>query len=240
MMMKHENIEDRTSESGNVLFLILIAVALFAALSYAVTQSTRSGGGDTTGETSLISSTQVTQYQASVRTAILRMMVTNSVEPTELLFDDPTLFAAFCDTPANSPNCVFHPDGGAASYQVATSDVVSVAGTAWVYNSENQVDELGRFGAANAVNNVEIVAFLPNVRQGVCERINKELGIAGVPVETGIDVTSQTINTNAGLWAGSGTGIINGASNELDNQPFGCFAQGSPAVNYYYHVLVEQ
>ena len=62
-------------ESGNVLFLILIAVALFAALSYAVTQSSRTGGGASDGEQNLINSAQVTQYPASVRTAIVRMII---------------------------------------------------------------------------------------------------------------------------------------------------------------------
>src|ERR1039458_1324840 len=63
----------RIKESGNVLFLILIAVALFAALSYAVTQSSRSGSTESTGEKSLISSSTLTQYPAGVRTDIIRM-----------------------------------------------------------------------------------------------------------------------------------------------------------------------
>ena len=65
----------RSGERGNVLFLILIAVALFAALSYAVTQSTRSGSGDASGETNLISSAQLTQYPAGIRTSIVRMII---------------------------------------------------------------------------------------------------------------------------------------------------------------------
>ena len=66
-MFETQKMHRSTAEKGNVLFLILIAVALFAALSYAVTQSSRSGGGDANNETSLINSAQVTQYPASVR-----------------------------------------------------------------------------------------------------------------------------------------------------------------------------
>ena len=77
--MSQEITSQRKSESGNVLFLILIAVALFAALSYAVTQSSRSGSSDASSEKSLVSSSVLTEYPAGVRTAIMRMIVSSSI-----------------------------------------------------------------------------------------------------------------------------------------------------------------
>src|SRR5688500_18709552 len=89
--MKFNLSRKRVKESGNVLFLILIAVALFAALSYAVTQSTRSGGGDAGRETSRISGAQMTQYPASIRTALVRMIIGGQNVDT-LEFNDPSTF----------------------------------------------------------------------------------------------------------------------------------------------------
>ena len=52
---------DTRKESGNVLFLILIAVALFAALSYAATKSNQSGT-NVTKERTQTEAAQILQY----------------------------------------------------------------------------------------------------------------------------------------------------------------------------------
>lgn len=65
------------SEKGNVLFLILIAVALFAALSYAVGTSTRGSGKNTNEEKLKTGAAAIQNYVASVRSAVQRLMLSN-------------------------------------------------------------------------------------------------------------------------------------------------------------------
>ena len=64
-------------EQGNVLFLILIAVVLFAALSYAVTKSTQGGGKGVNEEKMRTAAAGIQQYVADMRSAVQRLMVSN-------------------------------------------------------------------------------------------------------------------------------------------------------------------
>lgn len=74
-------------EKGNALFLILIAVALFAALSYAITQSGRGGGG-IDREQAEIAAAQIFNYAAAMKTAHQRLMVLGGVDQVQLTFED--------------------------------------------------------------------------------------------------------------------------------------------------------
>jgi hypothetical protein len=65
-------------------------VALFAALSYAVTQSSRSNG-DASKETNVINTASLTQHPNSVRTSVLRLII-GGIAPEDLNFNKPNEF----------------------------------------------------------------------------------------------------------------------------------------------------
>lgn len=236
----------RTEERGNVLFLILIAVALFAALSYAVTQSSRSGGGDTSGETALINSAQLTQYPASIRTSIIRMIVSGT-SVDELNFNTPADFATLLSTRVG----VFHPEGGGAVYSPAPPDLMaSGAQGVWHFNANLELPNIGTAGAGGN----DLIAYLPGITYTVCRKLNQELGITGVP-ELDADRSAQYAPVAASdmIITGAETSVnfpsvdqpdISDGGATLDGQPYGCFENDDGTTGdgpyVYYHVLVER
>lgn len=228
---------DRRSERGNVLFLILIAVALFAALSYAVTQSTRSGGGDASKETNLVNAAGITQYPASIKTAITRMIVSNSTDPNDLLFDTPSTFSSLT-TDELKEQGVFYPTGGGATYVEAPDSVMQggVVGT-WHFNGENRVMNIGTTEGSLSTTDADIIAFLPDVKKAVCDSIHDKLGIPKTYTSIGsIDYTSDMNFADPNIDAADGATIT--LANVLDGQPQGCFYDGT--IYVYYHVVVER
>ncbi len=249
-MLRNKNAH---KENGNVLFLILIAVALFAALSYAVTQSTRSGTGATDREQSLLGSATITQYPNSLRTAIIRMTL-SGLDVRLLAFNAPGDFAG-----VSVARLVFHPDGGGATYQQSPADVMSAAVSAnWSHNLNLAVPGLG---SDNAGGN-DLIAFLPGVNQITCERINSELGIGGastnqcgsyqgdvpiVSISSDANITTDMDNTY--VTPASPAQMIQctgGSANAYTGKATGCFydstlVSGGTAGSFvFYSVLLER
>lgn len=234
----------RSGERGNVLFLILIAVALFAALSYAVTQSTRSGSGDASSETNLISSAQLTQYPAGIRTAIVRMIIAGT-PVNDLLFNVPSDFDSIPS--GDEKFAVFHPLGGGSIYTNASQDMLASGQSGqWYYNAALQIADVGLTDAGGGAGN-DLIAFLPGVSQNVCRKINEELGIGNVtptgPAYTptgAVEGASTDYMNEAYTFPSADATLTIGEDGDtvLAGQPFGCYVNGGTYV--YYHVLVER
>lgn len=233
-------------ERGNVLFLILIAVALFAALSYAVTQSTRSGGGSADREKSILSGAGLIQYPSALRTSVLRMVL-GGADVTTLQFNPPSNIV-------NAALSVFSPTGGAGLFQNAPSDVMrdGAAGT-WFFNIEFSVPEIG---TESTPNGNDLIAFLPGVTASVCEQMNQELNINTancIPMEGNIPELDATVGQEAEINTNMESGYTlpttqvtlqgkGGATcRAFTGQPSGCFYAGEGLNQYVvYSVLFER
>ena len=103
-------------QRGNVLFLILIAVALFAALSYAVTKTSEGGGPSVSTEKTETIAGDYFNYMTAINTAVTRMRA-NGVQDYELNFRNSiATFGGNDNTNCTANRCrIFHPAGGGVS-----------------------------------------------------------------------------------------------------------------------------
>lgn len=236
--------KNRKAEKGNVLFLILIAVALFAALSYAVTQSTRSGSGTADAEQALLSGASMTQHPTAMRTSIIRMVL-GGIDISNIVFDAPANFASMSDLEA----AVFHPTGGGAVFQQAPADIM--AGTAqgtWFYNANWDIPLIGIDGGGGN----DLIAFLPGISSAVCRNVNEEFSLdtTGCTMTDGIipDLDASTTQANIRdnytegdtFPVGDQEDITSVGCTVFSGQPSGCFNDTDNNEYVFYSVLLER
>ena len=172
---------------GNALFIILIAVALFTALSYAITQSGR-GGGSTEKERVDLIAAEILQDAAAVLTAIDRVKLVNGCQETEISFDSPHAPVGAYTNP-NSPldkSChVFEPEGGNIPWQTYPASIGDSGETAYAY-ATGSGHPIGGFG--NALLG-DLYMVLPQVSTSatfsefmdVCRALNRRVGVPLYP-----------------------------------------------------------
>ncbi|MDY0029343.1 MAG: hypothetical protein RBR86_05295 [Pseudobdellovibrionaceae bacterium] len=188
-----------TSQSGNVLFLILIAVALFAALSFAVSNTMR--GNQTSGitqEKEKINTAYLHQFPSILNQTIMRMRMSEGVLPEELSFAFPgnTDYGTFG---SESEHEVFHPQGGGLPYQAPPDSIND--GSDWIFNGDLEIENVGTTGGTSS--NTELLAILIGIPESLCRYINYDLtSIMQTPPS--VTVSGET-NKYTGTFGYAGT-----------------------------------
>lgn len=105
------------AQRGNILFLILLAVVLFAALSYAVTSSMRGNGKNASSEKAQLNAAALQNYQAQIDGAVLRLKTVGGCTDAQISYETPSGANPNNNAPVDKHCHVFNPAGGGASWQ---------------------------------------------------------------------------------------------------------------------------
>lgn len=227
-------------ESGSALIYILIAIALFAALSYAVAQMMR-GGGTTNDELRRLQAAEILQFGRSLRSAVQSMEIDGATD-TEISFETAAV-AGYANGSCIGNSCrIFNPSGGGMNYsEPVAADWLDPSQSAganfgqWVFSGSNAVTGIGTAAP-------ELLVMLPWVTQTLCVEINDLLGVTnpgGVPPQDSGDADVSTRFT--GTYAASQS--IGGGDPEIEGQRSGCFeGAGAPAANtfHFFQVLIAR
>ncbi len=230
--------DPRMNQSGNILFLILIAVALFAALSYAVTTSTRSGSVNAGQEQAALNAAQLIQYGGVIRQTMIRLAIMNGCTDTSFNFVGGGLGGNNPIAPADKTCNLFDKAGGNLPIPTKFSPEMfrplsdtSVGGTDIGY-------KLPWFGGNYNIQDTPTAASdlymtVGDLSKDVCIAINNKMGITNpgnLPPALGL-------NMQTSVWGFSGVyGSVGSFGFARVDQ--GC---GLSVANYtYYMVLLSR
>lgn len=129
------------NQYGNALFLILIAVALFAALSYAVTNSGRGGGG-IDREQEKIDEAVKNQCESLVAHTENKMILFNHCSDEDISYELPDGINENPDNPDDTTCFVFHENGGNISPCGVYTEPMIATGTSMAYNDSTTIIKL--------------------------------------------------------------------------------------------------
>ncbi len=230
-------------QKGNVLFLILIAVALFAALSFAVTSSTRSGGGDASNEDAELMASQIIQYGTAIDGALQRMRMSTGMQDWQFDFSDNSVnISANANTNCTSNNCRLFVEKGGQISSVNLGVKMLDQGFRDAYPTKK-----GPFVSFKSISVVNVGSSLPEVVmiiQGmnlkICQRLNLNLaGINTVPQQA-LGTTNNFSGALSDYPAGA-TYQIGDAATEFRGKFAGCF-KSSVTATYanYFQVLYQR
>lgn len=233
---------NRSSESGNVLFYILIAVVLLAALSYAISESTRGNVQQLSEDRARIYAAEILEYANVVSNAVSQLRL-RGVDDDELCFDDPAWGASNYNHGgcADDINRLFHPDGAGMTWSRPPEDAMAdspAPDNLWHFYGDNEVDDVGETCGAAAC--ADLILVVDELAEQTCIQINELLSITN---PGGVPPTDTDIGETRFIGAFGSARVIGdeaGGAN-FRGRTAACFQRtAAPAEYTFYRVLIAR
>ncbi len=229
---------DRVTEKGSILVYILLAVALFAALSYAVSNMMR-GNVEIGRENRAVLANDILGYARSVKETVQTLRITEQCSDTQISFER----SPFDGSDTNYENAaapsdfschVFHPQGGGLG---SATPMAKVSAFDYVYTGDLAVSDVGSNAGA------ELSFIVRDIDAEICSEINEKLGLQ-VPqtdIATSANFYNTTFQGTYSLSSSVGDGI--GTGDAMYNaQLSGCFYENNVTAgeHFFYQVLIPR
>lgn len=228
-------------EAGGIIIWIMVMVTLFAALSYAVSQGTRTGGTQLNNEQAALATTAILDYANGIKRVVQELQI-NGCADTEISFEN-ALVSGYSN--ANAPidnSChIFHPNGGGLQYVAMEEDFFDRSHSAapeygdWVIPDDVRVQDI------HDNNQSEMLLTLPYIERRICLDINDKVNVTNpsdeAPAENGFVYTSMKFQgsyTNNSHVIGD-----NGGAVFLSGQPIACYLDDNGFYSFY-QVLIPR
>ncbi len=245
MIRTHEYRYNKDNQNGNILWFILITIALFGALATMISRNSSSVNQSGNIEKARIAAAALLRHSKSIEHAVQKMIL-NGISESDLDF---TAISANHDNPnCSTGKCeVFNVAGGGITYKSPAKIINNPSYNGnWLVSSQNLVYQQGCDALSSSC--TELLLLAADIPKSVCLQVNAILKITNpnndAPQQQEIlddeefaGIYSSTVNSK---FIG-GTDITN-ESPELNGKSAGClFEFGSGQGKYYfYHVILAR
>jgi hypothetical protein len=242
-IMNNKNLPCCATQRGSALFMILMAVALFAALAFTFSRGIQQGNDNLSQRQADLAASDILNYAARSERGVNVMLQKRGRSEVDLNFDG--LDGGYTNTFCSSDACKFFSPQGGGGLPVyplprwldsALSDE-DFFGT-WYVSARFCIKDVGASSVCTGSDGTDLMMILPYLQERICLRINEKLGIdAPIPVIA----APGSINA-AGQFNGSfspGNQVLwDDAS--INGRSAGCFFDDSIDGYHFYQVLIAR
>ncbi len=242
------------TQSGSAFFIILIAIFMFAGLSYALLQGNRTSQANLTSEQARIAAEELINMSNTVQKAVQAMRL-RGVSETQFDFSNSAwkrnngTAISQSNGSCTSTNCkIFTVGGGNVIAQAPSANVKdpSISNPSTYWTEGHSGPRTLRIKGIGSDTSAELVLVTPFIKKEICTKINDLLGIANPsnsPPVDGVAFGSETLDYDGTVVTfpepGS-MGIGDQATGLISKSQFCAYNSTSPVGYYLYTVLIAR